>query len=123
MPRGVYIRTEEHKRKLSLARKSKKLSLETKLKMSKRMKGNTFGFKKGASGFKLKHTDESKNRMSLSPDKTGIGNLLFLIISPNSLEREAEEPTEYVGSNLRDVASRLSPSANILISIKYGSSV
>ncbi len=40
MPTGVYIRTEEHRRKLSEANKGKHHSLETRRKMSKALMGN-----------------------------------------------------------------------------------
>lgn len=42
MPSGVYIRTEEYKRKLSEAKKGKKLSEETRRRMSKAKKGKHY---------------------------------------------------------------------------------
>jgi len=57
MPTGVYERTEEHRRKLSISAMGRKHSEETKKKLSLIMKGN--------SNFKGKHhTEEEKRRRS-----------------------------------------------------------
>ena len=62
MPSGIYQHkplSEEHKRRIGEVQIGKKLSIETKKKMSKRMMGNTFGFKKGQVSFnKGKHPSQ-----------------------------------------------------------------
>lgn len=59
MPSGVYVRTEEAIKNNSLAQIGKRLSIETKQKISEFLKGN-------ARSLGYKHSEETKLRMSLS---------------------------------------------------------
>jgi len=59
MPKGIYIRTEEHNKRTSETMKGRKLSKEHKEKLSKIMKG-----KQNALG--CKYTEEIKHKMSLA---------------------------------------------------------
>lgn len=72
MPKGVYIKTEKHRKNLSLALKGKKLSEETRRKISLARRG--FGRKQseetkrkiGLAHKGMKHTEESKIKCGLA---------------------------------------------------------
>ena len=62
MPKGVYLRTDYHKKITSKALKGKHNSPQTEIKKGQHLSPKT-EFKKGSNGFKGKHTEETKKKM------------------------------------------------------------
>jgi hypothetical protein len=75
MARGIYPRTEEHSRNLSLAHRGKRLSQQARTKLSQKMQGNTNGFKAGSVPWnknKKRPEVSGERHWNWNPDRSGV---------------------------------------------------